>query len=52
MARGFIRAEVVAHADLAQAGQMRSAKAAGKVRQEGKTYVVQDGDVVHFKFNV
>ena len=52
MARGFIRAEVVAHADLAEAGQMRSAKAAGKVRQEGKTYVVQDGDVVHFKFNV
>ncbi len=52
MARGFIRAEVVAHADLAAAGDMRSAKAAGKVRQEGKNYVVRDGDVIYFKFNV
>jgi GTP-binding protein YchF len=52
MARGFIRAEVVAYEDLAKAGDVRSAKAAGVVRQEVKTYVVQDGDVIQFKFNV
>ncbi|MCK6456290.1 MAG: redox-regulated ATPase YchF [Phycisphaerae bacterium] len=50
--RGFIRAETVAYADLKAAGDMRAAKAAGKVRLEGKTYVVQDGDVILFRFNV
>lgn len=52
MARGFIRAETVAYDDLAAAGDLKAAKAAGKVRLEGKTYVVQDGDVIHFRFNV
>ena len=52
MARGFIRAETVAFDDLRSAGDMRAAKAAGNVRQEGKTYVVQDGDVILVKFNV
>ncbi|HUU59727.1 MAG TPA: DUF933 domain-containing protein [Phycisphaerae bacterium] len=52
MARGFIRAETVAFEDLRAAGDMKSARAAGKVRLEGKTYVVQDGDVIQFRFNV
>jgi GTP-binding protein YchF len=50
--RGFIKAEVVAYDDLISAGSMAAARAAGKVRQEGKTYVVVDGDVIEFKFNV
>jgi GTP-binding protein YchF len=50
--RGFIKAEVVAFADLMTAGSMAAAKAAGKVRIEGKDYVMQDGDVVEFRFNV
>lgn len=50
--RGFIRAETVAFADLMEAGSMTAAKEAGKVRQEGKEYVVQDGDVILFRFNV
>ncbi len=52
IARGFIRAETVAYDDLVAHGDLKGAKAAGKVRQEGKTYVVQDGDVILFKFNV
>jgi ribosome-binding ATPase YchF (GTP1/OBG family) len=52
MARGFIRAEVVAYDDLRSAGDMKAARAAGKVRLEGKTYTVQDGDVSTFRFNV
>ncbi|MCD6303750.1 MAG: YchF family ATPase [Planctomycetes bacterium] len=52
IARGFIRAEVVAYDDLKAAGDMKTARAAGKVRQEGKGYIIRDGDVVHFKFNV
>ena len=52
IARGFIRAETAAFADLQEAGDMKAARAAGKLRQEGKTYVVQDGDVINFKFNV
>jgi GTP-binding protein YchF len=52
MARGFIRAETVAFEDLRAAGDMKGAKAAGKVRLEGKTYPVADGDVIHFRFNV
>ncbi len=52
IARGFIRAETVAYEDLHEAGDMKGAKAAGKVRLEGKHYVVQDGDVINFRFNV
>jgi GTP-binding protein YchF len=51
-ARGFIRAEVVAYADFVAHGGEQGAKAAGKWRLEGRDYVVQDGDVVHFRFNV
>ncbi len=50
--RGFIKAEVVAFADLVEAGSMQEAKARGKVRIEGKDYVMADGDVVEFRFNV
>jgi ribosome-binding ATPase len=50
--RGFIKAEVVAFADLVDAGSMAEAKARGRVRIEGKDYVMQDGDVVEFRFNV
>ena len=50
--RGFIKAEIVSFADLDSAGTMAAAKAAGKVRMEGKEYVMQDGDVVEFRFNV
>jgi GTP-binding protein YchF len=50
--RGFIRAEIVAYTDLMAAGGMTEAKKAGTVRMEGKTYIVQDGDVCHFLFNV
>lgn len=50
--RGFIKAEVVSFADLIEAGSMVAAKAAGKVRMEGKDYVMADGDVVEFRFNV
>ena len=50
--RGFIKAEVVAYDDLIAAGSMNAAKAAGKVRMEGKDYVMRDGDVVEFRFNV
>ena len=50
--RGFIRAEIVAYEDLLAAGSHNAAKEAGKVRLEGKEYIMQDGDVVHFRFNV
>jgi ribosome-binding ATPase len=50
--RGFIKAEIVSYADLDAAGTMAAARAAGKVRIEGKEYVMQDGDVVEFRFNV
>jgi hypothetical protein len=50
--RGFIKAEVVSYDDLVAAGSMAAAKAAGKVRMEGKDYVMSDGDVVEFRFNV
>ncbi len=52
LARGFIRAETVAFDDLLAIGDYKAAKAAGKVRQEGKTYVVQEGDVILIRFNV
>ena len=50
--RGFIKAEVVSFDDLINAGNMVQAKEKGLVRQEGKEYVMQDGDIVLFKFNV
>ncbi|MFC8303627.1 redox-regulated ATPase YchF [Specibacter sp. NPDC057265] len=50
--RGFIKAEVVHFDDLIEAGSMSEAKAKGKVRIEGKEYVMHDGDVVEFRFNV
>jgi len=50
--RGFIKAEVVSYDDLVAAGSMAEAKARGKVRIEGKDYVMADGDVVDFRFNV
>jgi ribosome-binding ATPase YchF (GTP1/OBG family) len=50
--RGFIRAEVVAYKDLIAAGSMVEAKKHGTVRMEGKTYVVQDGDICNFLFNI
>ncbi|MEO9139626.1 MAG: redox-regulated ATPase YchF [Jatrophihabitans sp.] len=50
--RGFIKAEVVSFAELIDAGSMAEAKARGKVRIEGKDYVMADGDVVEFRFNV
>ena len=50
--RGFIKAEVVSFDDLVAAGSMASAKSAGKVRMEGKDYVMADGDVVEFRFQV
>ncbi|GAA3571947.1 redox-regulated ATPase YchF [Amycolatopsis ultiminotia] len=50
--RGFIKAEIVSYDDLIAAGSMAAARAAGKVRMEGKDYVMSDGDVVEFRFNV
>src|SRR5690606_15255734 len=50
--RGFIRAEVVGYDHLVEAGSMNAAKERGWLRLEGKDYVVQDGDVMHFRFNV
>jgi hypothetical protein len=50
--RGFIRAEVVSYEDLIAAGSMAAVREKGQLRLEGKDYVVQDGDVMHFRFNV
>ncbi|NYJ15519.1 redox-regulated ATPase YchF [Nesterenkonia sandarakina] len=50
--RGFIKAEIVSFDDLVAAGSMADAKSAGKVRIEGKDYIMKDGDVVEFRFNV
>ena len=50
--KGFIRAEIVGYDDLMQYGSVNAAREHGKVRVEGKDYVMQDGDVVHFRFNV
>ncbi len=52
MQRGFIRAETIAYDDYVALNGEAGAKDAGRLRQEGKEYVVQDGDVMHFKFNV
>ena len=50
--KGFIRAEVIAFDDFVTLGGEQAAKDAGKWRLEGKDYVVKDGDVIHFRFNV
>lgn len=50
--RGFIRAEVISYEDLREAGDYAAARKKGTVRLEGKTYPVQDGDIIHFRFNV
>ena len=50
--RGFIRAEVASYEDYVSAGGEQAARGAGKLRLEGKDYVVRDGDVIHFRFNV
>jgi len=50
--RGFIRAETIAFSDLDELGSVKAVKEAGKLRSEGKEYVVQDGDIIEFRFNV
>jgi GTP-binding protein YchF len=50
--KGFICAETISYKDFVQYGSEQKAKEAGKMRQEGKAYIVQDGDVMHFRFNV
>ncbi|MFB6724086.1 redox-regulated ATPase YchF [Kribbella sp. NPDC056345] len=50
--RGFIKAEIVSYQDLLDAGSLVNARSVGKVRMEGKDYIMQDGDVVEFRFNV
>lgn len=50
--RGFIKAEIIGFDELVELGSIHAARDAGKLRQEGKDYVMQDGDVVEFKFNV
>lgn len=50
--RGFIRAEAIRYDDLVQCGSEKAAKEKGLLRSEGKEYVVQEGDVLHFRFNV
>ena len=50
--RGFIRAEVIAYDDLMACGSVAAAREKGLLRSEGKEYVVQDGDMIYFRFNV
>jgi ribosome-binding ATPase YchF (GTP1/OBG family) len=50
--RGFIRAEVIAYDEFVAHKGEQGSKEAGKMRLEGKEYIVQDGDVMHFRFNV
>ena len=50
--RGFIRAEVISYEDLMACGAMAAAREKGLIRSEGKEYVVQDGDIILFRFNV
>ncbi len=52
LAKGFIRAETVAYNDLVALGGLSQARNAGKLRQEGKSYIVQDGDIINVKFNL
>ncbi|MFI3268636.1 MAG: DUF933 domain-containing protein, partial [Rikenellaceae bacterium] len=50
--RGFIRAEVIKYSDYSELGSEAACREAGKIAIEGKEYVVQDGDIMHFRFNV
>ena len=50
--KGFIRAEVIAYEDFVAGNGEQGAKEAGRLRLEGKEYIVQEGDVMHFRFNV
>ena len=50
--RGFIRAEVIKYGDYVALGSEKACREAGKIAVEGKEYVVQDGDIMHFLFNV
>ena len=50
--KGFIRAEVISYQDYVACGGENRARESGKLRSEGKEYVVEDGDVIHFRFNV
>jgi len=50
--RGFIRAEVITYEDFVALGSEARCKEAGKLRLEGKDYVVQDGDIIHFRFAI
>ena len=50
--KGFIRAEVMSYSDLIDCGNEIKVKEAGKMRLEGKDYIMQDGDICHFRFNV
>ena len=50
--RGFIRAEVISYQDLIDCGSELKVKEAGRARLEGKEYIMQDGDICHFRFNV
>jgi len=50
--KGFIRAEVMAYDDFVSMGSEAAVKEAGKLSIEGKEYIVQDGDIMHFRFNV
>jgi ribosome-binding ATPase YchF (GTP1/OBG family) len=50
--RGFIRAEVISYDDFIEYKGEQGAREAGKLRSEGKDYIVKDGDVIHFRFNV
>ena len=52
MERGFIRAEVISYNDLVKCGSLAEARKKGLLRLEGKNYIVQDGDVITFLFNV
>lgn len=52
IARGFIRAETIAYADIDALGAVKEARSAGKLRLEGKDYVIKDGDVIFFRFNI
>jgi ribosome-binding ATPase YchF (GTP1/OBG family) len=50
--KGFIRAEVLSYQDLAKYGSFKDAKKAGQVRLEGKEYIVLDGDIINYRFNI
>jgi len=52
IARGFIRAEVIAYEDYVELGGEAACRQAGKLKTQGRDYVMRDGDVVHFRFNV